>query len=102
VNRLTAIAAYAGGSAPASGRLCYDNYNKTDQYVDFGAAEVVSIELDNEKQLEAAASVFFGTFVELAPGVWARPDAFDVGAQCTPRPATHATFARRHGPSRRA
>ena len=79
-DELTAVAAYAGGGVPRSGRLCYENSNQTDEYGAHGAAEVVSLQLQ-PKHFAAAARVYFATFVELQPGVWARPDYQDMGAE---------------------
>jgi len=101
-SQLTSIAAYAGGSVPPIGRLCYDNANATDQYSDFGAAEVVAVELDDTHQLEAAARVYFSTFIQLAPGVWARPDAFDVGAQYRALIGVPGGLTGKHGAALRA
>lgn len=77
---LKAVAAYAGGALPSSKRLCYHNANSTDVYSDYGAAEVVALELA-EAELAEALDVYFDTFVQIAPGVWTRPDAADQGAE---------------------
>jgi len=79
-SQLTSIAAYAGGTLPASGQLCYENANGTDPYASYGAAEVVSLILQ-PAQVELAARVYFATFVELQPGIWGRPDLRDLGAE---------------------
>ncbi|KAJ8613591.1 hypothetical protein CTAYLR_006124 [Chrysophaeum taylorii] len=79
VSQLTAITAYAGNKNQSATPLCYYNANKTHQYADAGAAEVVSLELD-DADVQAAATVYFESFISLAPGVWARDDYYDVGA----------------------
>ena len=79
---LTAIAAYAGDAdAAASPRLCYHNARGVDDYGAAGAAEVVAIELADAAQLERAARLYFSRFARVAPGVWARPDPYDVGPE---------------------
>merc|ERR1719502_38179 len=78
---LTAVAAYAGGADQHDdSQLCYENPNNTAVYSEVGAAEVVSLVVEDDAALQAAATVFFGLFEQIAPDIWARPDYMDIGA----------------------
>ena len=99
--QLTSVAAYAGGIIPKSGALCYENVNRTDQYADYGAAEVVSMVL-KPTEVGRAASVYFSTFVELQPGVWGRADPQDIGAEYRALVGVPGGLDGPHGPALRA
>jgi hypothetical protein len=78
---VTAINGYAGSTQTgANGTACYHNQQNFSDYGVLGDAEVVEVDVPLAS-LDKAFAVYFGSFLELQPGMWARPDVFDMGAQ---------------------
>ena len=81
--QITAVGGYAGGRSAVGpdGLCCYHNAANASDYTSLGHAEVVQVELEEDASaVRAAANVFFGSFIELEPGIWGREDYFDQGA----------------------
>lgn len=78
---LTAIAGYAGSTQTGpKDSACYHNSQNFSDYGVLGDAEVVKVEVPLSA-LESAFAVYFGAFVEMDGGKWARPDYYDEGAE---------------------
>lgn len=78
---VTSLAGYAGSSSTGpNGQVCYYNDQNISYYAALGHAETTQVQVP-EDSLEAAFSVFFNkSFTSFAPGIFDRPDYFDVGA----------------------
>lgn len=79
---VTATGGYAGGRpAPGGDDLCYYNSKNLNVYEDLGHAEVVRVGVPlDDRSLFTFFETYFGAFVEISSGVWAREDMFDLGA----------------------
>uniref|UniRef100_A0A7S2N1D5 Peptide-methionine (S)-S-oxide reductase n=1 Tax=Alexandrium andersonii TaxID=327968 RepID=A0A7S2N1D5_9DINO len=80
-DQITGVAGYAGSKRTGpGGQLCYHNEHNVSDYGLLGHAEAVHVEVP-AASLKEAFSVFFGSFVESSPGVWDRPDFYNLGAE---------------------
>lgn len=78
---ITSVAGYAGSTRTSPNHtLCYHNAQNISDYGLFGHAEVVSVDVPM-RSLVPAFAAFFGSFIQLAEGVWDRKDYYDVGAE---------------------
>lgn len=78
--QLTSIAGYAGSTRTGEkGSVCYHNPKNFSDYDILGHAEAVLVELPIAS-LEKAFAVYFGSFIEVDPGKWDRPDYYDQGS----------------------
>jgi len=80
-SHITALTGYAGSTHMGEGdTLCYHNPENFSDYGKLGHAEVVQLNLPYSA-LTNAFSVYFKSFIELSPGMWARSDYFDQGPE---------------------
>jgi peptide methionine sulfoxide reductase MsrA len=80
-DQLTSIAGYAGSTRIGpDGSACYHNPQNFSDYGALGHAEVVELHVPIDS-LAHAFSIYFGSFIEVDTGTWARPDYYDQGAE---------------------
>ena len=96
---ITAIGGYAGGHTATGpdGLCCYHNGKNASDYAELGHAEVVQLEIEIDaadatatsarrrrravaSAARAAMDVYFASFIELSPGIYAREDIYDQNA----------------------
>ena len=77
---LSSTAVYVGGTKEPS-PLCYPSPSGFNNHEEFGAAEAVTVTINNEKEFSQAADIFFNDFQRIGVKTWARRDVYDQGPQ---------------------
>ena len=78
-SELTSVTGYAGSTKlGAGGKVCYHNGQDIGDYSELGYAEAVALEVPTSSLVDLF-SVYFKSFIEISPGVWAREDTADFG-----------------------